>query len=174
LNVPKLLIDGYNLLFESNLVGRGRGRNWLPNARNRLVQLLSERLSATELSNTRIVFDAPKFGSAPQRESLPSGMAIEYAVNHAEADDLLEEIIRRHPTPKQLTVVSSDHRIRACARSRRAVSLGSQQFLDELERAWNSKPAAVAPPEGSEESQPLSASEVEFWLKEFEQRSEPS
>jgi hypothetical protein len=135
-----------------------------------LIQLLSERLSAVDLSTTQVIFDAPKFGIAPQEETLPSGMNIRYAVNHAEADDLLEEIIRQHPTPKLLTVVSSDQRIRACARRRRATSLGSQQFLDELDHQPHPARPAADSREATDDSAELSESEVEFWLKAFEKR----
>jgi hypothetical protein len=97
-------------------------------------------------------------------------MHIRYAVNHAEADDLLEEIIRQHPTPKLLTVVSSDQRIRACARRRRATSLGSQQFLHELDRQPHPARSSAASLEARDDSAELSESEVEFWLKEFEKQ----
>ena len=58
--VPKLLIDGYNVLFQSQLVGRGRGPQGLHAARNRLLKLLASRLTPTELSPTQVVFDAPQ------------------------------------------------------------------------------------------------------------------
>jgi uncharacterized protein len=177
--VPKILIDGYNVLFQSQLVGRGRGRQWLPAARNRLLQLLTSRLTSAELSTTQVVFDAPQVGQAPPGLTQPSGLSICFAVGHDEADDLLEQIIREHPTPKQLTVVSSDQRIRRCARAQRATSLDAQQFLDELERRPGSPAldADVSPNElsgdaansdaGARESL-LSPAEVDYWLQQFQ------
>ncbi len=182
--VPKLLIDGYNVLFQSPLVGRGRGRDWLVAARGRLLQLLSSRLTQVELSTTQLVFDAPEFGQAPPDATYPSGLMVCYSVDHAEADDLLEEIIRQHPTPKQLTVVSSDQRVRRCARARRASSVDAEQFLEELERRPNqevslaslsqptlpteelSTPNPTSQP-SAEKSDSLSADEVAYWLDEF-------
>jgi predicted RNA-binding protein with PIN domain len=175
--VPKTLIDGYNVLFQSPLVGRGRGRDWLPNARRRLAKLLLSRLSPEELQTTLIVFDAPHVGPSPVPEQHSSGMQIVFAVDHAEADDMLEDIIRRHPTPKQLTVVSSDVRIRRCARARRARSLDSDQFLEQLEQrpelpegiaapTQSSTAAAAARPEESIADE-LTESEVDYWLREF-------
>lgn len=177
--VPKILIDGYNVLFQSQLVGRGRGRQWLPAARNRLLQLLTSRLTPAELSTTQVVFDAPQVGQAPPGVTQPSGLSICFAVGHDEADDLLEQIIREHPTPKQLTVVSSDQRIRRCARAQRATSLDAQQFLDQLERRPVSPaPDDDRPPHGmtNEASQTaadareslLSAAEVDYWLQQFQ------
>ncbi len=172
MTVPKILIDGYNLLFQSQLVGKGRGRNWLPAARGRLVKLLHDRLTAQELSTTQIVFDAPRVGPAPKIDPAASLVNIVYAVDHAEADDLLEEIIRQHPTPKQLTVVSSDLRIRRCAQAQRAVSLGAEQFLKGLERRSASTVAdqaqTISSDQGDEPPAILSEEEIAYWLREFE------
>ena len=52
-----LLIDGYNLLHQSDLLGRGRGQRWLQQARDRLVQRLAERLDA-------MLADEPRLGLA--------------------------------------------------------------------------------------------------------------
>jgi predicted RNA-binding protein with PIN domain len=182
MTVPKTLIDGYNLLFQSPLVGRGRGRNWLPNARGRLAHLLLGHLSPEELQTTLIVFDAPHVGRSPQPEQHSSGLQIIFAVDHAEADDMLEDIIRRHPTPKLLTVVSSDVRIRRCARARKAKSVDADQFLEQLERrperstgeaptlsqVDDTATSAELDSEGQIDPR-LSQSEVDYWLREFGQ-----
>ncbi|MCA9133374.1 MAG: NYN domain-containing protein, partial [Planctomycetales bacterium] len=86
MSVPLLLIDGYNLLFQSNFVGRGRGPNWLAKARLRLLRRIEQSLRPEQLRGTHIIFDAPKVGVAPQEECLPSGVRVAYAVDHAEAD----------------------------------------------------------------------------------------
>lgn len=168
--VPKLLIDGYNVLFQSQLVGRGRGRNWLPAARQRLLQLLTSRLTPAELATTQLIYDAPQFGQAPAEATLESGIVVCYAVDHAEADDLLEKIVRAHPTPKLLRVVSSDQRIRRCARARRAASIDSQLFLDQLEQrpTWPEQPSQVPTEAGK-----LTDAEVEYWLHEFQMDHRP-
>ncbi len=180
--VPKLLIDGYNVLFQSQLVGRGRGRDWLVAARGRLLQLLGSRLTLVELSTTQVIFDAPEYGQAPPGLTYPSGLMLCYSVDHDEADDMLEEIIRQHPTPKQLRVVSSDQRIRRCARAQRANSVDAEQFLAELERRPHqatSLPVATEARGPAEDlsahlshssagnSELLSAAEVEYWLDKF-------
>lgn len=181
MSVPKLLIDGYNVLFQSQLVGRGRGRQWLPAARNRLIQLLNSRLTPAELSTTQVIFDAPQVGQAPPGMTEPSGLSICYAVDHDEADDLLEKIMREHPTPKQLTVVSSDQRIRRCARAQRATSIDSQTFLDQLERrpaspAPATNPAHVVTAQGDRASDEslLSSVEVDYWLQQFKPDRKPA
>ncbi len=168
----KLLIDGYNVLFQSDLVGKGRGRNWLSSARQRLLQLLSSSLDELELSKTLVVFDAPKFGPVPEQTTFASGLRVVYAVDHAEADDLLEETIRQHPTPTLLRVVSSDQRIRRCARARRADSVDSQAFLDSLSKR---EPLVSPAPSPSDAGNPqLSTDEIAFWLRVFDEKSPSS
>jgi hypothetical protein len=143
-----------------------------------LAELLLSRLTPAELQTTLVVFDAPQVGPTPLPEQHSSGLQIVFAVDHAEADDMLEDIIRRHPTPKQLTVVSSDVRIRRCARARRASSVDADQFLEHLEQ----RPELPLQPRTSVDSstdrasrsqesttEGLSESEVEYWLREFGQ-----
>lgn len=162
--VPKLLIDGYNVLFQSQLVGKGRGPQWLKAARLRLIRLIEGRFSPEELALSQLVFDAPQFGVAPGPEVLPSGLLLTYATDHEEADDLIEQIIRQHPTPKLLRVVSSDLRIQRCAQARRAHAVGAEPFLDDLARSQPSDKAKIDSPESE---QPLSEAEVAFWIEQF-------
>ncbi len=167
---PKLLIDGYNLLFQSNLVGRGRGPGWLERARRRLLGLLGQGLSPAELGTTQVIFDASRPGNSDRELVVESGMLVTFAVEHPEADDLLEQVIRTHPQPKSLRVVSSDQRIRRCARARRAESIDSESFLSTLERAAELSQTIDAPQKLAEEQapeSPLSESEIGYWLEEF-------
>ena len=57
---------------------------------------------------------------------------VRFAVDYREADDLLEELIAAHSAPKQLAVVSSDHRVQAAANRRGATSYDAQPWLDDL------------------------------------------
>jgi predicted RNA-binding protein with PIN domain len=180
LPVPKLLIDGYNLLFQSDLVGRGRGERWLQKATSRLVKRVTERVPPRLLETTLIIFDRPQVGPAPPDIKFPSGLEVRYAVDHVEADDLLEEIIRQHPTPKLLTVVSSDQRVRRCARAKRAQSIDADTFLAQLAQPLNMRSADrnTAPQsspfllhEGADDSETSGAllpeEEVAYWVDKF-------
>lgn len=168
----KILIDGYNLLFQSNLVGKGRGPNWLLRARQRLVKSLQERLSKEDLSGTHIIFDA-----SAKREPEDARVAaphVRFAVEHPEADDLLEELIRTHAHPKTLLVVSSDHRIQRCARARKCQVMAADAYLDFLHsgaaKQQELEPEGAQPPKAE-----LSAEDVDYWLDEFnlDDKSEP-
>ncbi len=172
----RILIDGYNLLFQSELVGTGRGPGWLDRARQRLIALLHAHLPEDLLARTIVVFDASQTGDSSQDFQSQKGVSIVFSRQHPEADDLLEELIRKHPTPKRLQVVSSDHRIRRCAKARRAQSVDSESFLRSLENQQSS-PTSKTKPRGSEEADPtldatpeLTEEQIDFWLKEFGQQ----
>ena len=177
----RILIDGYNLLFASQLVGRGRGQGWLEKARHRLLTHLRQRLESTELLQTTVVFDANVSASMIERDeatranltdSSPTSrpdIRVLYAHAFDEADDLIEKMIREHSAPKNLIVVSGDQRLRRCAQARRATSMDSESFLLWLDQ----RPIgpAVEPAEGLREekgeSDALSPEEIAEWLREF-------
>lgn len=126
-----LLIDAYNLLHHSDLMGRGRGPGWLQKARLRLVKKLESHLDEPLLRQTCLVFDAPSKLSDSEEE-ISSVLDVRYAVGHAEADDLIEELIARHSAPKRLSVVSSDHRIQRAAKRRGAAHYDADLWYDHL------------------------------------------
>ncbi len=180
---PKsILIDGYNLLFASGLTGKGRGVNWLQRARARLITLLRKRISPQLLVETTVVYDAEnrrlsERDDDPDQEVQGAGQGprIVFAHDHDEADDLLEILIRQHSHPKTLWVVSSDHRIQAKAKAKKAIPIDADVFLDLLEapvaksgllgetRVHHSE----AELEG--ETTTLAADDVEYWMREFDQ-----
>lgn len=170
------LIDGYNLLFTAGLEGRSRGKGWLAQARQRLVSYLETHLPVDEHPRTLVVFDVSvDVLKARDREleevrgsatSVGSGIQVAFAFDFEEADDMLESLIRKHSSPKSLTVVSSDHRIRKCALARRATSIGSDDFLNRLERPLL-RSEAIAEEDAARADVKLSDSEVQEWLREF-------
>lgn len=129
-----VIIDGYNLIFQCGLQGRVAGSLALEKARNRLISELSTRLDEPARLEVTVVFDA---NDRPVKEVADeqqiNGLHVVYAVHHDDADSLIEELIRRHPTPKKLTVVSSDHRLHAAARRRKATAVDSDVWFDRLE-----------------------------------------
>lgn len=127
-----LLVDGYNVIAPVAPPGRGRVINWLAAERQRLLERLTEHLEPAVRSRTCVIFDAKH--APPDRPSRfqHHGIEVRFATEYPEADDLLEEIILSHPTPRNLTVVSSDHRIQAVAKRRRATPFDSAAWLDGL------------------------------------------
>ena len=126
-----LLIDGYNVLSPSAPPTRSDPL-WLHRERMQLVSRLIAHLTSDVCQKTCVVFDAanPPPNRADRFEI--GGIDIRFAVDHPEADDLIEEIIRDHHVPKQLTVISSDHRVQTAAKRRGATPFDSETWLDDL------------------------------------------
>jgi predicted RNA-binding protein with PIN domain len=130
----RTVVDGYNLLFVSGAMGKIKSGEELQRARNRLLDLMLDYLPAEVADRTTVVFDAPKRGREEVvSESYHGRIRVLIADQHAEADDLIEEIIRNHPQPRRLTVVSGDQRLRRAARRRRADDVDSESWWTQLE-----------------------------------------
>ncbi|MEM6978945.1 MAG: NYN domain-containing protein [Planctomycetota bacterium] len=195
---PILIIDGYNVIGPAAPPGRTRLRpgeinpasdRWLETQRRRLLDQLARYLDTSVRPRTVVVFDAQR----PRKADLPDqfrhrDIDVRFAVDHAEADDLIEELIAQHHSPKTLTVVSSDHRLQAAARRRRAHSYDSEAWLDALTEGdvWIAKrPASKGSTSGhattdksssalpARDAKPdvdsLDADEVAEWMREFGQ-----
>ena len=94
------------------------------------------------------------------------GLTVRFARGYENADALIEELICAETAPRQLTVVSSDHRLHRAARRRRARAVDSDGWYAEILRRRldrrQSPPALPAKPHV-----PLSEAEVAAWLERF-------
>jgi predicted RNA-binding protein with PIN domain len=126
-----MLIDGYNLLHASGVFGNA-GRTSLESSREALLDWLGEVLSDAQRQRATIVFDAREAPPGLPRSAKKHGLQIRFAPRGHEADDLLEDLIRSHSSPRALTVVSSDHRLHRAARRRRAIAIDSDKWVAEL------------------------------------------
>lgn len=168
----RLLIDGYNLLFQSIVIERGlQGNNALRAARGRLMELLFELIDDSERVGTMIVFDAKEAPPGLPDRYLHHGIQIVFARDWDSADELIQLEIRKHPTPKRLTVVSSDHAIHKKAIARGAKVLDSDEWLDEQfdrqRRQREAKEDAAANPDPDIKQRELSDEEKRKWLQDF-------
>lgn len=168
----RLLIDGYNLLFQSIVIERGlQGRNALRAARGRLMELLFELIDDSERVGTMIVFDAKEAPPGLPDRYVHHGIQIVFARDWDSADELIQLEIRKHPTPKRLTVVSSDHAIHKKAIARGAKVLDSDEWLDEQfdrqRRQRKAKDDDAANPDPDIKQRELSDDEKRKWLEDF-------
>jgi predicted RNA-binding protein with PIN domain len=128
-----IIIDGYNLIFTCGLEGKTRTPQSLEKARARLISAVASRTNEKDRSNTTIVFDAKRL---PIKETSADfrthQMRVLYAVDHEDADTLIEELIAKHSTPKKLIVVSSDHRLQTAATRRKATAVDSDVWYEQL------------------------------------------
>lgn len=158
----RYLLDGYNLLHAMGVLCGKVGPRGLEQARLSLLSRLHGVLG-DDAGIVTVVFDAANAPPHAAAEDEYQGIHIRYA-RDGEADDVIESLIQREATPRQLTIVSDDHRVQQAGRRRRCPVLGCLDYLEEMERLRHRQPeVAEAPvkPEG------MSAEETRHWLREF-------
>ncbi len=159
-----LIIDGYNFLHAAGMFPRRADGNTLDQARRRLFRFLEARLSPGERERARIVFDVRQNRREVPRQQHIAGLTILNAVEHPDADTLIEELIHEHSAPRQLVVVSSDHRLQRAARTRKAQAIKSEDFYEQMQQRnprhagrphpGQNSPKPVAPADSPEELPP--------------------
>ena len=160
-----LVIDGYNLLHASGILGRGVGPGGLERSRAALLNFLAESLDEHELSRTTVVFDAREAPPGLPRVVQHRGITVRFAEPNSDADAMIEQLIQADSSPRRLIVVSSDHRLHRAARRRKAKAIDSDQWyaealrkrIDHLRRKSPGLKPTGSPSEG----------EVRFWLRQF-------
>ena len=167
-----LLIDGYNVVSPVAPPSHNTDSNWLHRERMQLIKRLSKFLPTHVRSRTCIVFDASKPPRNRSSEFAIDEIHVRFAIDYPEADDLIEEIIRAHHSPKQLMVVSSDHRIQAAARRRNAKHFDSQPWLDRLvdgdvRLAIDLKTGAGQGTASNDKPQIIDKQSVQEWVETF-------
>jgi predicted RNA-binding protein with PIN domain len=165
-----LMIDGYNLLHASGILPRRVGPGGLERSRTALLNFLVETLPDKERAATTVVFDAGKPPVLVPRSLVHHGITVRFAVDYTSADELMEELIAKCPTPKRLTVVSSDHRLHRAAKRRKATPIDSDVWHRQIVRERMARLTKTQTEETKPDG-PLSDVEVQFWLKHF---SEPT
>lgn len=160
-----LLIDGYNLLYVTGIVGHGVGPGTFHRSRLALLNFLAESLDPEELARTTVVFDAHATSGLPQALE-HRGIRVRFATKYEAADDLIEELIRADSAPRRLVVVSGDHRIQRAARRRRAKAVDSDAWYAELVRTRRER-REESPATPGRPPVPLLEEDVNYWLRQF-------
>jgi hypothetical protein len=151
------LIDGHNLLWA---IHKTTGE---PVADIQLCHVLGRYLKLINETGV-LVFDGigppdkTPFGNTAALEVLFSGL-------RKEADDIIEDKIKANTAPKRLTVVSSDRRVRKAANARKAISIKSENFWENVKKQLSKKKPIKEP---MEKRHGLSKSETDQWLKFFD------
>jgi uncharacterized protein len=161
-----IIIDGYNLLNATGIVGRGSGPGGFQRSRLALLNFLAASIDPREVPHTTVVFDAQDPPPGLPRVVGHRGIVVRFAAKQETADELIEVLIREHSTPRKLVVVSSDHAVQRAARRRRATAVDSDIWYAELIRAHRQREEASA--EGpARPAVPLLEEDVNYWLREF-------
>jgi len=124
------VIDGYNLLHAIGAMKSRKGPSGLEQARERLLGILKGSF-ADDAAAVTVVFDAAQAPADVPQQTSHRGIHIRFARGQ-EADDVIETLIEQHSSPKKLTVVSDDHRLRRAARRRRAECMSCSEFMSHL------------------------------------------
>jgi len=157
-----LIVDGYNLLHASGVFGESRGPRGFEQSRNALLDMLVDLLGA-KAADTIVVFDAAQAPDGLPARLSHGGLRVWFAREYPDADSLIEELVEDDTAPAHLVVVSSDRRLQAAARRRRAKAVSCEQWLAEARAARRDRDRAspdAKPPEPGPEG-------AEFWKRYF-------
>jgi uncharacterized protein len=173
-----LIIDGYNLMHAVGLARRTYAPGQLERCRTQLLRYLASHLAGPERERTTVVFDAAEAPPGLPRQTAAAGMAVCFASPGKEADDTIEELIAGHSSPRQIRLVSSDHRLQRSARRRRGDFVDSEVFAAELERRGAVSEADEGPADAavgpSLKERAESQTDLETWLAIFGEIGEPT
>jgi predicted RNA-binding protein with PIN domain len=127
-----ILIDGYNVIAPVAPPNRVNRRGWLRAERQLLIDRLLIGLDPRLVYQTCVVFDAAVAPPGAESHLRIQGLEIRFAVDHDEADDLIEELLLAHPAAKRLSLITSDRRLQAAAKRVGAQAFDAQVWLDSL------------------------------------------
>jgi len=151
-----IIIDGHNLLWA--IQTPGEDSHLLTDLR--LCYIIGRYLKLIDETG-EIVFD----GKGPPDKSgfdNISNLEVLFAGLTTDADSVIEDKIRANTAPKRLKVVSSDRRVRDAARARKAETIKSDIFWNNLQKQLTTKKTIKEP---TAKQLGLSEGETDQWLK---------
>ncbi|WP_417851383.1 NYN domain-containing protein [Thalassoglobus sp.] len=160
------IIDGYNLMHAAGLARENYAPGGLERSRNRLLSVIRHGLTQEQRSHTTVVFDGQGTQGGFSPEFQFHGILVTFSSSGQEADDLIEEFIAAHSFPKNLFVVSGDHRLHKAARTRKAQAIDSTEFFEQLVRSRKERLGQTGSESVAEPEKPVSGN-TEDWLEEF-------
>jgi uncharacterized protein len=160
----RLLIDGYNLLFASEVFASAAGPPTLHRTRIAFLEFLAGSIEEKVRAGTTIVFDATQAPAGLSHELSFAGMRILFSRNPSDADALLEDLLEAEKSPREVMVVSSDHRVQRAARRCGAKYIDSEEWIRKLRQCRPSADSGSASKKPEEWEQ---SAELAVWLNEF-------
>ncbi|MCP4172841.1 MAG: hypothetical protein GY758_18935 [Fuerstiella sp.] len=166
-----LIIDGYNLMHAAGIARRSYGQGDLERCRNQLNRLLLDLLGRETLSRTSVVYDAFESTSDENRSQDHGGLHVLFAPKGTDADTEIERLLTRHSSPKQVLVVSGDHRLHRAARRRKASCVDSEDFLAGIQSPGTADNRTLSQPLPAKTVLQKEAEEhLQSWAEEIESR----
>ena len=151
-------IDGHNLLHSV----QKDGADSAPISDVQLCRIIGSYLKLTDQSG-EIIFD----GTGPPDKSGFEGIGnleVFFAGLSTDTDTVIEDKITANTAPRRLTIVSSDRRLRKAARARKAISIKSEVFWNNIQKQLSRKKMTKEP---AAKRRGLSESETKQWLEIF-------
>jgi predicted RNA-binding protein with PIN domain len=152
------IIDGHNLLH--TICKTGEEPESISDVG--LCRIVGEYFKLTGRKG-EIIFD----GTGPPDKSgfdIISNLEIFFAGVGTDTDTVIEDKIKASTAPKRLMIVSSDRRLRKAARARKATSVKSEDFWNNVQKQLSRKKTAKEP---AAKRRGLSESETKKWLEFF-------
>ncbi|QEG24757.1 NYN domain-containing protein [Mariniblastus fucicola] len=134
----RIIIDAYNLIFQCGLQPKNLNSPLaLHRTRQRLIHELALRIDENQRREVKLVFDAknPRGPSTPDLDG--KGFKIAFSRDYEDADTMVIELLQKHSQPRQLTIVSNDHRIQTAATRRNATAIDADVWFDRLGESTN-------------------------------------
>ena len=153
-----IVIDGHNLLWAVQEMAGGpqlRDEVGLCHMISRYLRIVGDR--------GEIVFD----GTGPSDKGVfdsISSLDVFFAGLGSDADTVIEDKIRASTATREMTVISSDRRLRRAAQSGRARAMKADEFWSMVQKELSRKRIEQEPPA---KQRGLSESETDQWLEMF-------
>lgn len=168
-NGPNCLIDGYNLLLQFYSQRWLQGLGNLARARTELLNSLVAGLTPKQQAETIVVFDSSLWVVVDERLESFGRIKVSFAENYLNADDMIKDLLSKHPAPAKATVVSNDRDIQKFAVKRGAQVVDCLEWYAELKENHlpeNIKLEDTSNPDGRRHSD-VDLNEREYWMREF-------
>jgi predicted RNA-binding protein with PIN domain len=166
----RLLVDGYNLLFGQGWAQPNqRSHLALQRGRETLVTQLAARTMPEQRSLIWIVFDSLDAPAHLPVSMRLRDMEVFFSREWASADELLQQILVSHSTPKSVVVISSDHSVQRKAIARGATPFDHDQWIEAIEAAFGSCEPTDSQADSMEQGKDrvVGDKERDEWLKRF-------
>jgi predicted RNA-binding protein with PIN domain len=149
-----LLIDGHNLIGQIPDLH-------LDDPEDEAELLIRLRSYRARTGKHLVVYFDPGITYQSPASKSQGGISVRRAGTGQSADDLIIRDLHRHPNPRELTLVTSDHAVQSLARQYGTQVIDSASFAAELNRPTEADDISEMPP--------LSEDEIQEWLTIFGQ-----
>ena len=153
-----VIIDGHNLLWAVQNTEEQKSITDIT-----LCRLLDSYIGLVK-QNAEIIFDGTGPPNKAEFETIKN-LDVTFSGRSCDCDTVIEQRILASTSPKLLTIVSSDRRLRDAAAARKEMSVKVEDFWEEVKKRLSRQKTAKEPP-GKRSG--LTESETELWLKIFD------